>query len=99
MGVQIPMKVGHSISFCIGDICKEEVLINEVNHIEGNTSVVDPQVRENWQKVIDQYKKVYWKDFPEKAEEVFNRLFQEGRILQRFPGKEHLSGEDWKKWD
>jgi hypothetical protein len=71
--------VGLSVSFCIQDIIKGRRNEDEVNYIVTDTSFTNET---EFQEVIDQYKKTYWRRSPKVAESVARRFFNEGRIWQ-----------------
>jgi len=74
--------VGLSISFCIKDICREEVQPEEVIFIVGDCRVENES---DWNWLLQYYSKTYWNKFPTKAVEVANNLRKEGRL--RFSNK------------
>jgi hypothetical protein len=72
-------KIGLSLSFCIKDILLGRVALEEVDRlITGTCAVTD----EDWEEVLESYCEVYWRDFPEQAKELANKVRSEGRISQ-----------------
>ena len=83
------MKVGLSVSFCIKDIALGEVDINDVQFISGGTCCKD---MEQWQPVIETYRKIYWSHFPDKAEEILRYFLERNLIIQpRLEGMEPVT--------
>jgi len=99
-------RVGLSLSFCVSDILRGNIQEEEVKQIISGTMVESP---EQWNELIESYKKYYWYEDPEKAEAICRRFIESGKIKQpRTEGKEvHniASGhwidadqvEDWEK--
>ena len=87
-------KVGKSLSFCIKDIILGKVNIEDVSVILAGTNIPDDDVLN---KVIEQYRKSYWRENPDLGEEICRKLFDEGKIFQpRLRGEAPLhKGGDW----
>lgn len=71
--------IGLSLSFCIADVCRGIVPLKDVERIDTSTAAPD---METWEELISQYKKIYWRDFPEEAERITRQLLAEGKIYQ-----------------
>jgi len=71
--------IGLSVSLCIADICKGIVDLKDVEKIIGSTAA---ETEEDWDGIAARYSRVFWKDFPEKALAILNRLRMEGKIQQ-----------------
>lgn len=72
-------KVGLSLSFCVGDVIAGEVREEEIVGIVASTKVNTP---EEIDKLIENYRRIYWTDDPDTGEEVARRLFEEDRVYQ-----------------
>ena len=71
--------IGLSISFCIADIIRGKVNLEDVEKIVAGTKCETP---EHWDGVIEQYKEYYWRDDPDMAEAVLRQMLAEGKIEQ-----------------
>ena len=94
----LPTKLGFSLSFCIKDICEGRVKIEEVKHIISGCS---PQNENDVQDILNQYTKIYWKDYPTQAREVFQTLRANHRIMwcstfEKCPVC--FGSHSWMKW-
>lgn len=77
--------IGLSLSFCVADIARGKVDLEQVVKIVANTAAATPA---EWGKLITSYKKTYWQDFPEKCGLIVKKLLNEGKIEQpRLEGK------------
>jgi len=86
--------VGLSVSFCIADIARGLVKEQDVSRIIGATKC---ESQEDWDYVIESYKKSYWRDLPE-AEAICRRFIEAGKIQQpRLVGAEihNIAGGHW----
>lgn len=72
-------KIGLSLSFCVKEIIRGEVRLEDVEKIVAGTTVDDPN---DWPKVIDVYKRVQWADNPELGQRIFSELLAAGKIEQ-----------------
>lgn len=78
-------KIGLSLSFCVGDIIRGVVKEEDVKEIIAATNATTP---EEWNSLIESYKKNYWHDNPREAEAVVRRFIGAGKIRQpRAEGK------------
>lgn len=93
------MKVGLSLSFCVRDIIEKRVALDEIKFISAGTKAPTP---EDWQEVLETYKRIYWHKDPEEAETYFWRLLNTGRIIQpRLEGLKPCSmhgGREMSHW-
>ena len=99
-------KIGLSLSFCIRDIIEGKVALDEVSHIEAGTRMPDVWALD---RVINSYRKNYWRKDPDLAEEICRKFWAEGKIQQvrleddpetgRQKRPEYGGGEPWKKCD
>jgi len=77
--------VGWSLSKCIKDMANLDIPIGRVTRIVTDTNVRSP---ENWPVLIGRYRLSYWKNNPDKAEEICWALIRAGKIIQpRVEGK------------
>lgn len=72
-------KIGLSLSFCVNDILKGIIKEEEVTKIIASTDASTPK---DWEVVIGEYKKRYWKDNPEEGEAITRRLLKADKIKQ-----------------
>jgi len=72
-------KIGLSVKNCVADICRGSVKVENVIKIIARTSCRD---EEDWNHVIDLYKREYWSYFPDEAEKVIRQLIAEKRVEQ-----------------
>lgn len=70
---------GLSLSACVRDIILRHVNILDVGLITVGTDCRDEQ---EWAQRIEDYKRIYWRDFPDEAQEVVNLLLFSGKIEQ-----------------
>jgi len=68
--------VGLSVSFCVSDIARGAVDIQDVEKIK--SGVVSP----HWDNTIAKYRDLYWRKFPDEAERIIRQLLAEGKIEQ-----------------
>ena len=71
--------IGISLSFCIRDIVTKKVALSDVEKIITGTKAATP---EHWDDILQRYKAIYWKDFPDEAEKLARDLLAEGKIEQ-----------------
>jgi hypothetical protein len=77
--------IGLSLSFCIEDILYGTVALEDVEKIVSGTRAVTP---EDWNAVIEDYRRYYWEKDPDEGERICRLLLSEGRIEQpRLEGK------------
>lgn len=75
--------IGLSISFCIKDVCRGKVRLDDVEQIIAGTNAKSP---EDWDALVEQYQEVYWRRFPEEVNAVLGYLLDNDKIVQ--PRKE-----------
>jgi hypothetical protein len=68
--------IGLSVSFCIREIAAGQVVIADVEKIVAGTNASTP---EGWEKI---YRGSYWRDDPDKCEQILRKLLAEGKIQQ-----------------
>lgn len=89
---------GLSLSFCVKDIAKGKVRIEDVGKI---TAGIAAGTKEDWDELLATYKESYWYDFPEKAEEIVRKLRQAGKIeqprLKGMPPPTSPTGTGWTR--
>jgi hypothetical protein len=79
------MKVGMSFSFCVKDILEGRIQQEEVAFIYTATRC---ETSKHWEEVIRQYRLRYWKDNPDKAEEIARYFINNSLVIQpRLEGK------------
>ena len=71
--------IGYSLSFCVKDIVEGKIPLDEVNKLVTSTAIDSSEIMD---QVMEQYKSIYWSDFPEEAERIARQLFAEGKIEQ-----------------
>ncbi len=89
--------VGLSVSMCVAAILRGEVKEEEVEFVIGGTAAATP---EHWEGVIGQYRATYWRENPDKGEEILRRLLAAGKVDQpRLRGgpSPDLSRGIWRK--
>ena len=87
--------IGLSVSFCVSDICRGKVALEDVEKIVAGTKA---ESDEDWDAVIEMYRKVYWREFPDEAERIIRQLISEGKVDQpRCRGGEahNIAGGHW----
>jgi len=93
------MKLGLSLSFCVQDIVRGKVNIDEVHHIFTACSPRDEDELER--EILQRYCQVYWRDNPEKAREVVRELRDRNKIswLSSFDRNPCITGQTmWLDW-
>ena len=68
--------IGLSVSFCVSDIARGVVAVEEVEKIK--TPIVSPR----WDDIIAKYRDMYWASFPDEAERIIRELLASGRVEQ-----------------
>ena len=71
--------IGLSVSFCVKAMAKGEVDPAEVEKIVGSTRC---RSGEDWDEVIDTYRKSYWRGVEDVAEKIIRQFIKEGRVEQ-----------------
>lgn len=69
--------VGLSLSFCVRDIVTGEVPVERVTKILCGTKTLG-----EWDSIVEEYCRTYWRDYPKEATEVFERLLAEGKLFE-----------------
>ncbi len=67
--------VGISLSFCVQDICRGVVNLNDVKMLYTGTAFKSAE------DAIQHYSKTYWRNLP-KAARICRKLWDEGKIVQ-----------------
>ncbi|MEK7510895.1 MAG: hypothetical protein AAB582_01505 [Patescibacteria group bacterium] len=73
------MIIGLSLSTCIWDVFENNIDPDSIEKIIARTACRTP---EEWERVILDYRRRDWWEFPEKAEELARKLLAEGKIEQ-----------------
>jgi hypothetical protein len=73
------MLIGISVSSCIHSIALGCISSHNVSKIIGATSARTP---EEWEDVIERYKKLYWSKCADKAEAIIREFLAAGKIEQ-----------------
>ena len=73
------MKIGLSLSLCIKDIVSGKVDIGEVEYIVAGTCASDDV---QWEKLMAEYAKTYWRDWPAKSVTIASDLHWNGKVEQ-----------------
>jgi len=77
--------VGISLSGCVSSIVRGEIDYGDVEKIIASTAAPDDS---SWEKVINNYKVLVWRKYPEQAGDIARRLWAQGKIEQpRLEGK------------
>jgi len=71
--------IGLSVSLCIKDIIRGKVALEYVEKIVAGTRC---ESAEDWDKVIKNYRDLYWRKDPDRAEAILRQLLQEGKVEQ-----------------
>lgn len=71
-------KIGLSLSLCVADILRGKVKEEEVKEIITSTNASP----EDWSKLLQQYKDIYWQENPEEGVAIAQRLYEAGKIKQ-----------------
>lgn len=78
-------RVGLSLSFCVLDIAKGNISIDDVIFIYSATKA---ETLEHWESVISNYKHNYWREFGTDAERIARHFIDQGLVIQpRLEGK------------
>jgi hypothetical protein len=77
-------KIGLSLSFCVQDILRGKVKLEDVSKIIASTKVSRPQhsTLAVWDEVLDRYAETYWAENPDEGERIARQLIEEGRVFQ-----------------
>ena len=89
------MKIGLSLSFCIADIINGKVSEGSVAKIIAGTMC---NTLDDWRKVEESYRDVYWKTNPDLGSAIMYRLLAFGKVEQpRLEGKRvpHIRHGHW----
>lgn len=73
------MMRGLSLSFCVRDIAEGRVRVEDVEMIVTNTCARSVQ---DWERLMDQYSRSYWRGCAEQARRVVELLLASNRIVQ-----------------
>ena len=73
------MKTGMSLSFCVADMIEGKVLLSEVDRIVCGTKAMSDDA---WERVIEDYSRVYWRKNPAKARELVRKMRSLGMLDQ-----------------
>ena len=71
--------IGLSVSFCVSEIAAGKVSLADVEKIVAGTNAPTPEA---WEKIVKQYRDMYWRDNPDECERIFRQLLAEGKIKQ-----------------
>ena len=71
--------IGTSLSYCVKALAEGIVKYEDVAKLTTSTMCATP---EDFQYVIDSYKRVYWRKYPTLAETIAKRLIEDGIIDQ-----------------
>jgi len=84
--------IGLSLSFCVADIVRGIVQLQEVDKIITATAAESPA---EWFQLLAQYRDMYWDFNPDECEGVVHTLMKAGKIEQpRLEGKQAHSIAD-----
>ena len=68
--------IGISLSFCIKDICEGRVNLTDVEKIYAGTAFLSSK------DAVEHYTQSYWRNYPNEAKEICQKLWAEGKIIQ-----------------
>ncbi|BCM87776.1 hypothetical protein [Methylobacterium indicum] len=71
--------IGYSLSFCVRDMLDGMVGIERIEHIITGTMARSP---EEWQAVINEYARTYWRRAPSIGKSLAQDLWLQGKIQQ-----------------
>jgi hypothetical protein len=71
--------IGLSLSLCIQDIINGKVNLEDIHHIVAGTCAKDDK---DWDEVISQYRKIYWKRSPDLGEFLARHFIGRGMVEQ-----------------
>ncbi len=78
-------KIGLSLSMCIGDVIAGQIDEADIHGIVAATAVETP---EDINKLMANYRQLYWGDNPDMGEELARQMLADGRVYQpRLEGK------------
>lgn len=72
------MKIGLSLSFCVNDIIRGDVDIDEVACIMSSTKA---STKEEWKNVLLDYEKYYWHGHEKEARAIIRQLLRSKRLV------------------
>lgn len=72
-------QIGYSLSFCVADICRGKVKIEDVALVVASTKMDD---RDAFDEVILLYAETYWCNFPLMAIGVVHQLMRDYKLCQ-----------------
>lgn len=72
-------QIGYSLSFCVADICRGKVKIEDVALIVASTKMDD---RDAFDEVMMLYAQTCWRDFPLMAIGVVHQLMRDHKLHQ-----------------
>ena len=91
------MYTGLSLSFCVRDIARGKVPLEEVSQLITATAI---RTEAEWDEVLEEYKVAYWSFAPKTCEKIARELLALGKVYQpRLEGYEVHSIADghWTK--
>lgn len=74
----MPKLIGLSLSFCVADILRGNVSVEDVVEIIANTRI---QNLDAWKDTVENYSRMYWNNDP-RASEICEYLLFTGKIKQ-----------------
>ncbi len=74
-----PKYIALSLSFCISEIVRGLVNIEDVIEFQAGTAASSP---EGWDSIIADYREYYWRDFPDEAERIARYFIEKGLVKQ-----------------
>lgn len=72
-------QIGYSLSFCVSDICRGKVKIEDVALVVASTKM---DSKDAFDEVMLLYAQTYWRDFPLMAIGVVHQLLSEHKLCQ-----------------
>jgi len=91
--------IGLSLSFCVGDIIRGKVAIEQVQMIIASTKCA---TRAEWHSVLAKYSKSCWREYPKRACDIAWQFIDAGKVEQpRLHGDPypHIAGGHWETLD
>lgn len=88
--------IGYSLSFCVADCLHGKVNPKDVQGIVAGTCARN---KEDWDRVIARYRKVYWRSDPDRGEQIARQWIETRIVTQpRINGEEppNIAAGHWK---
>lgn len=87
--------IGTSVSLCFREMARGIVNPHDVEKIISGTKAKTP---EQWEHVIQSYRREYWQGVEDVAEKLLRQFIQEGKIIQPRLSSYTYPNRDAKLW-